>query len=169
MGLELGIKNLYNNNRIKIFSMVLKNNGTYDDDCDILQEGVITVWNNYRAKKINDLNCTLDTYLYSVCRNKWLNELRRRGKSSLKLINEAIAEQIPNESEVDMLIENEAKIKVIENGLTSLGDTCQKVLRLFYYENRSMEEIASQTGLSSENAAKTKKYKCLQQLKKKVA
>ena len=169
MSLELGIKNLYTNNRTKIFSMVLKNNGTYDDASDILQEGVITVWNNFKANKISDLNCTLDTYLYAVCRNKWLNELRRRGKSSLKLINEAIAEQIPNESEVDFLIENEDKIKDIEKGIFSLGETCQKVLKLFYYENRSMDEIATETGLSGENAAKTKKYKCLQQLKKKVA
>ena len=169
MSLELGIKNLYTNNRTKIFSMILKNNGTYDDASDILQEGVITVWNNYKADKISYLYCTLDTYLYAVCRNKWLNELRRRGKSSLKLINEAISEQTPNESEVDFLIENEDKIKVIEKEIFSLGETCQKVLKLFYYENRSMVEIATETGLSGENAAKTKKYKCLQQLKKKVA
>ena len=65
MSLELGIKNLYTNNRTKIFSMVLKNNGTYDDASDILQEGVITVWNNFKAN--NDFRFELHIRHVFIC------------------------------------------------------------------------------------------------------
>ena len=169
MSIELGLHNLYKENRSKIFKMVISNNGTQDDACDILQEGVIVVWNKFSQKKLNDLNCSLGTYLYSVCKNMWLNELRKKGKSPLKLINDSISDQLPDHDEIENIIENEKKTILIEKGLNDLGETCRKLLKMFYHQKESMEKIATEIGLSNTNAAKTKKYKCIQQLKRKVA
>ena len=49
-----------------------------------------------------------------------------------------------------------------------LGETCQKVLRLYYFDKMSMVEIAKQLNFSNGDTAKTKKYKCKKELDKKV-
>ncbi len=168
MSIDLGLQNLYKDNRPKIMKMVMNNSGTYDDACDVLQDGVIVVWKKFKGKNQSELTCSLSTYLYSVCRNIWLNELRKRNKSGLKLLNESITEQVPDQDEMDAVMAKEKMITLIEKGIKNLGDTCVRLLKMFYQNKESMNKISSELGLSNTNAAKTKKYKCIQQLKRKL-
>ena len=48
--------------------------------------------------------------------------------------------------------------------LNKLGESCRKILELFYYENLSMKEIVSHLHYENEQVVRNKKYKCLQQL-----
>jgi len=170
MSRNLGIENLYNQeNRAMIFNMVINNSGTDDDAADVFQEGVIVLWKRLKDKSAPEITCSLSTFLYSVCKNNWLNKLRKRGKSTLRLDNEKELPDAPSHLEIEQLIEKENKIELIEKGLTLLGDTCQTILKLFYYQKERMDVIVTQTGLSNTNAVKTKKYKCIQQLKNKIA
>ncbi len=168
MSIDLGLQDLYKDNRSKIMKMVMNNSGTYDDACDVLQDGVIVVWKKFKGINPIELTCSLSTYLYSVCRNIWLNELRKRNKSELKLLNESIVEKTPDQDEIDALMAKEKMIKLVEKGMEGLGKTCKELLKLKYFKNLSMEKLAFELGLSNKNAAKTKKYKCIQQLKKKL-
>jgi len=52
--------------------------------------------------------------------------------------------------------------------LQELGESCKKILELFYYENLSMKEIVSQMHYENEQVVRNKKYKCLQQLTDKM-
>jgi len=45
-----------------------------------------------------------------------------------------------------------------------MGDTCKKVLTLYYFDGVSMNDIAEKLGFANSNTAKTKKYKCKQEL-----
>ena len=49
-----------------------------------------------------------------------------------------------------------------------LGETCRKILLLFYYENRSMKEILDATEYENEQVVRNKKYKCLKQLEQMI-
>jgi len=42
---------------------------------------------------------------------------------------------------------------------------CKKILILFYYENRSMKEIAEIMNLANDKVAKNKKNRCLNKLR----
>ena len=169
MSIEIGIQNLYNNNRDMIFNLVTANSGTYDEAKDIMQEGVIAVYNRLNDSSMSPLTCSLSTYLYSVCKNIWLNELRKKGKSTILIDTEINIKDLADSQEIEILLEKEQKIVSLEKGLEQLGDTCKNLLKLFYYQRKSLEEIISVVGLSNTNAAKTKKYKCIQQLKAKVS
>jgi RNA polymerase sigma factor (sigma-70 family) len=169
MGIDSRLQKLYTENRPKIFNMVKSNSGTEEEAKDLLQDGIAVVWEKFKNENPNNLKCSLGTFLYSVCRNMWLNQLRKKGKSPLRLLNESISNESPNDDELDLMIETDQKIILIEKGIKSLGETCRKLLRMFYYEESSMDKIANTLGLSNTNAAKTKKYKCMQQLKRKVA
>jgi len=52
--------------------------------------------------------------------------------------------------------------------LHELGESCRKILELFYFENLSMKEIVSQMHYENEQVVRNKKYKCLQQLTDKM-
>lgn len=49
--------------------------------------------------------------------------------------------------------------------VASLGEQCQQILRLYYFERRSMQEVAEITGFKDEQKARNKKYKCMKALK----
>lgn len=49
-----------------------------------------------------------------------------------------------------------------------LGETCRKILLLFYYENMSMKEILDVTDYETEQVVRNKKYKCLKQLEQMI-
>src|SRR3989339_1281700 len=76
---------IYKNFYSKINFFIKKNNGDDDDANDIFQEAIIII---YRKLKANELvlDCTFETYLYSICRFLWLKQLEKRKieKESIK-------------------------------------------------------------------------------------
>jgi hypothetical protein len=64
------------------------------------------------------------------------------------------------------MVENE-KIKIYQKHFLSLGDDCQKVLRLFL-RKISLREIAEIMGYKTEKYAKTRKYECKEELKNRI-
>jgi len=48
----------------------------------------------------------------------------------------------------------------VRDALDRLGEPCRTLLILFYWEEASMEEIASRLGFANAETAKSKKYQC---------
>src|ERR1039457_6248008 len=71
----------------KVEKMIYRNGGTRDDAKDIYQEALIIFYN--KATDVNfKLTSQLGTYLFSVCRFLWLDEIRKRGKMPIDKFNE---------------------------------------------------------------------------------
>src|SRR3989339_368770 len=68
---------IYKNFYYKINFFIKKNNGDDDDANDVFQEAIIIM---YRKIKDNSLilDCSFDTYLYSICRFLWMKQLEKR-------------------------------------------------------------------------------------------
>ena len=150
----------------KVEKMIYKNGGTRDDAKDIYQDGLIILY-----RKVTEGNFTLTaqlgTYLFSVCRFLWMDEIKKREKMPADKFNEENEKGFAEEINIDS--EREQKIKQAEKAIASLGEKCRKILRLFYFDKKSMEEIAKLLGYNSENTAKNQKYKCLESAKKNLA
>ena len=54
----------------------------------------------------------------------------------------------------------------MNNSLIELGEPCSELIKDFYINKLSMEQIAEKFGYTNADNAKTQKYKCLQRLKK---
>ena len=54
----------------------------------------------------------------------------------------------------------------MNNSLIDLGEPCSELIKDFYINKLSMEQIAEKFGYTNADNAKTQKYKCLQRLKK---
>lgn len=142
-----------------IRKMILANGGRKEDAEDMYQDALIIL-----CKKVSDpsftLTSSLATYLYSICRFLWKDELKKKNR-----LTQFKAE--PGDDGVDLSeeAEKESKLKQAEEALKSLGGKCLELLKMFYYEFQPMKQIAVSLGFSSEKIAKNQKYKCIERAK----
>ncbi|MDQ3110772.1 MAG: sigma-70 family RNA polymerase sigma factor [Bacteroidota bacterium] len=139
---------------------ILKNNGSEEDAHDIFQEAMVVLFEQLSTDKFT-LTSSLKTWLYAVCRNKWLKQLEKQ-KRNVRLTDFESADDVLLPEEI--ADENE-KMILLRKSLTRLGIGCRKLLLLFYYFKKSMEEIAVELNYTNADNAKSQKYKCLQKLK----
>ena len=149
----------------QVEKLILSKGGSKDDAKDIFQEALIIFYEKVTNTEFK-LTSAIGTYLYSVSRFLWKDELiKRKGKSAVSLDFEFTSEE---EAEFQVAIEKEAKFKQIESVLSDIGEKCFQLLKLFYYDGLKMAAIAAKVGLKSEKIAKNQKYKCLERAKLKV-
>lgn len=152
----------YKNYFPMIRNFIIVNSGTGDDAKDVFQECLIELYEKFKSKGFK-LNCSIKTYFYSMCRNQWLTRLKKITR------NVSITETHLEKVEFDDTLErNEAineRQRLIMNLVKRLGDSCQKILLMFYYDNFTMTDIANRLGYTNADNAKNQKYKCLQKLR----
>lgn len=144
-------------------SLIINNNGSFDDAKDIFQEAVIVLYEKARSGTF-ELNCQLKTYLYSVCRRLWLKRLQQQ-QQYIPDIN-GIAETVPVEEEIEAYGQRNVEFHMMEKAMLHLGEPCRSLLEAFYLQKRNMTEIASHFGYTNADNAKNQKYKCLMRLRK---
>ena len=147
-----------------IRKLITSNGGKVEDAEDIFQEALVVLCLNIRKPDFK-LTSKLSTYLYSICRFMWKDELKKKNRMSFKEVDvikdETIAEDVAEE-----MIQSEERNKKAEEVINALGERCKELLELFYTKKMKMKEIAVKMGYSSENTVKNQKYKCLEAAKK---
>lgn len=160
--MEATVKALYRMHFDSLSWHIMNNNGNREDAEDIFQEVMVSFIDLVQKDKFRG-ESSVKTFLFSLNRNLWLNELKRRGRA---LVREEKFEKGKEKAEEDFgfqLAEREGK-KAVLDVVQKLGETCKKILLLFYYEDLPMKEIVSATDFENEQVVRNKKYKCLKQL-----
>lgn len=158
-------RNIYENNFNLIQKLIEKNSGTLIECQDIFQDAIVVLYNNVKKGDFK-LSCSLQTYMYSVCKKMWLKKLRKRGRSVQ--LNTDLHENIElDNNHLDCLLATE-KTKRIASLLDSMSEDYKKILFLFYFDKMRMNEIATQMGYANEQVAKNKKSRAIKKLKELV-
>ncbi len=162
---EKVLKQLYQESFSKIEVYILKNNGTSPQAKDIYQEAFIAVWQNVKKDKFTPSNeSALQGYLYQVARNKWTDYLR---SSHFKKTSSMDTDfQLQDSSEENFEGEDRNMSDTMA-AFRLLGDECRQLLSQFYFEKRSLREIASMFKIG-EASARNKKYRCINKLRELV-
>jgi RNA polymerase sigma factor (sigma-70 family) len=158
-----GIRALYKQHLGSLTQYVVNNNGSEDDAQDIFQEVIVSFVHLVKEEKFRR-ESSIKTFLYSMNRNLWLNELKRRGRAEHreKTFEEGKLQQ--KNEQIEAVIEKREATKQLMAVVESLGAECKKILLLFYFENRSMKEILAETTYENEQVVRNKKYKCLKKM-----
>lgn len=147
-----------------VLKFILYNSGTNAAAQDIYQETIIVLYESVKKPGF-ELKCQLQTYIFSIAKRLWLKELKKNGKTFL--FKESEENNLVDVSEdLKEFDEKEAEIEKMNNSLIDLGEPCSELIKDFYINKLSMEEIAEKFGYTNADNAKTQKYKCLQRLKK---
>jgi RNA polymerase sigma factor (sigma-70 family) len=140
---------------------VTANNGTQDDADDMLQEALVILWERVRDGRF-EYAARLSTFVVGTVRNLWLRRLARaRRESPSHGTIEMTAD--PGDSPLDAMIDSE-RTRAVHDALQKIGEPCRAILLLFYWEQATMEEIASRLGFANAETAKARKYQCKKSL-----
>jgi len=167
-GLRTGSSEVLNSLYKKYYNIVLKfivnNSGSEEAAQEIYQETIIVLYENVQKSNFV-LSCQLQTYIYSVAKRLWLKQLKKNGKTFL-FKDEGENDFVDLSEELEDHMNKESEIEQMNKSLTELGEPCGTLIKDFYVNRLSMDEIAEKFGYTNADNAKNQKYKCLQRLKK---
>lgn len=161
------IKAVYRNHFESLCWYIMNNSGSRQDAEDVFQEVVVNFIDLVQRDKFRG-ESTVKTFLFSLNRHTWLNELKRRGRA---IAREENYERGQEKTEMDVshfITDRESKEQVVKL-VGQLGETCRKILLLFYYNNLSVKEILETLDYENEQVVRNKKYKCLKQLEQMIS
>ncbi|MEO6830743.1 MAG: sigma-70 family RNA polymerase sigma factor [Chitinophagaceae bacterium] len=142
--------------------------GDEADAADIFQEAMVVLFEKARNEEFQ-LSCRIGTYLFAICKHLWYKKLDQRKRMPI-----ALPENYGQDGGIDAAYdddlnaheEREQHYQQLDAALDALGEPCRSLLKAFYHQDKSMQEIAADFGYTNPDNAKTQKYKCLNRLKK---
>ena len=154
------ILEIYDQFEDRIVRFVQQNQGKKEDGLDIFQEGIMVIFHKAQTGKFV-LTASFFSFLYAVCRNLWLKEIRKRYGKEVTLHEDF---EYKDEYDFEEAIFREERSKLVRVHFQKLSERCQKMLQLFYEETKKMVEIAQIMGFANANVAKKEKSKCQKRL-----
>lgn len=123
-GMEQAIKAIYRDHFNSLCWYVMNNNGNRQDAEDVFQEVIVNFIDLVQKNKFRG-DSSIRTFLFSLNRFTWLNELKRRGR--------ALAREEKYEKEQDRSVADVSKIMagrestaLVVQTIEQLGETCKK-------------------------------------------
>lgn len=157
------LKLLYKTNFAKVKRYVQKNSGNEQEAKDVYQEAFVAMWRNIKDNKFSaESETAINGYLFQIAKYKWLDQVRSARYKNTTFINREIEYDEPETEENEM---QNKKIKIIMDSISNLGERCQLLMKLFYFEQKPFKEIAEIMAMD-EASARNAKYRCQEQLKK---
>ncbi|PTX62207.1 RNA polymerase sigma-70 factor (ECF subfamily) [Kordia periserrulae] len=130
-----------------------------EDLIDVYQDSVIAMYQNFVTKKTQLDNSSLKTYLFSIGKHKIYDRLKERIQFVGAVVVEDDYEEV-NLGESTLTKEQQ----LLRQYFSRLGESCQQILKLFYYRSLSIKEIVQKTHYKDENTVKSHKSRCLKKL-----
>ncbi|MCK9617335.1 MAG: sigma-70 family RNA polymerase sigma factor [Lentimicrobiaceae bacterium] len=161
------ISDIYKNYFPPIKQYILVNGGSANDAEDIFQEAVVIIYTKL-TRECFTLTSSFFTYLYSICKHLWLQELWKRNKVSQAVYdNKELFDynSLPIETENIMASIEIERNAMIQKHFLLLGKDCQKIL-LMSANNMTPGQITEEMHYVSEEYARLRKFKCKEILKK---
>ena len=149
----------------KVINYIKQNSGNVDKAQDVIQETLITIYNQASEKKLQ-LTCPFDAYFFLLCKRKWLNELKKSSNKEVTINEEVLSKDDEAQElafETSVFGEKQA---LFTEMFSKLGTACKDLLTATF-KIKSMEEVAKSLGVTYAYARK-KKSLCIGKLTKLV-
>lgn len=139
-----------------------------EDALDHYQDTLTIFFEKVINGSIESLESSLKTYLFGIGKNRVMQQLDQQGRREKHEVGLAEHYRFLAEDEASMNVFDDARDRAKEL-ISSIGETCREILKLFYFEKRSMKEIAKIMGHKSEAVSRTTKKRCLEKIRTQVS
>lgn len=141
--------------------------GAEVDAEDVFQESLVVVYHKACDPEFV-LTAALGTYIFAVAKRLWYRKLEQQQRLDIDGWQNDIGHLGDSgyQADVEAHWEQEEQFRSMYAALEELGAPCSQLLKAFYIEGRSMQQISELLAYSNAETAKTQKYKCLSRLKK---
>jgi RNA polymerase sigma factor (sigma-70 family) len=122
------VREIYSKYAGKIKHYIIANSGSEDDAADIFQEALINIYNQAKNKQLQ-LTCPFEPFLLLICKRKWLNVLKKRGREPVtkEVDDVSIGEDVFAVAE--QMKQNDTRMQVFLQCFEKLGDACKDILK----------------------------------------
>lgn len=158
---ESALKKLYEGNRKQFISFAKRYTLDKETITDIYQDAFIALCENAKKGKMDDLKSSISTYLFGIGKFMVFQYLKKKKKM---VIAEEI-EAIDFDYEAYEEENNERAVLELRKAFEAMGEQCKRVLQLFYYEERKLDEIMHLLDYSNKDVLKSQKSRCMKKLK----
>jgi RNA polymerase sigma factor (sigma-70 family) len=138
---------------------ISRQGGSVQDAQDVFQDALVVLYEQATGGTLV-LTASVSTYLLSISRNLWRQELRRRTRLPSEGFTDELAAGVAEEA--DAVAE---PVFAVLDYVEQLGEKCKSVLLSFYYFQQPLTQIAEQQGYGSVRSATVQKFKCLERLR----
>ena len=154
------LQEFYNDNKKGFLLFLNRYNLSADDALDVYQDAIIAFVENAKKGKIDHIQSSFTTYLFGIGKFMVFQKFKKQKRTIL-------TEDFQNLEYQEVETEDEISIQValLQKAFDKMGEQCKKVLTLFYYEEKKLDEIQIELGYSSKDVLKSQKSRCLKQLK----
>lgn len=129
---------------------------------DLLQEAMVTFAIQLRDQLFSYQGIPPEQYIKQIFWRRCVDFWRKNGHweplPDDGLLNTLLKDDTEENAEQEWLINQ------VMQGLTRLDENCQKLVRLFYYQNRPLAECGQELGITPESA-KVKRFRCIEKLR----
>lgn len=142
--------------------MVRNLGGNLESAKDLFHDALIIYWEKQNAGSL-EINFSEAVYLKGIVRNLWNRQFRNR------LFTTPLDESDEEEIYVEENRQSEYLVTTsLLKFLQTAGKKCMQLLQAYYYDQQSMQVIASQFQFSSARSATVQKFKCLEKLRSQI-
>ena len=161
---EPTIKSVYLNNKLSFFKIANGYKIPNEVALDIYQNSIVALIENVRKGKVDDLTSSISTYFLAIGKFMIFNYLKSKKHVDLGSV------KIENIEGLDVFTIEEESLNsrelLLKKAYESLGEQCKKILNLFYFENKKLDDIQSILNYESKDVLKSQKSRCISHLKK---
>ena len=125
---EAIVREIYSKYAGKIKHYIIANSGSEDDAADIFQEALIDIYNQAKNKQLQ-LTCPFEPFLLLICKRKWLNVLKKRGREPVtkEVDDVSIGEDVFALAE--QMKQSDQRMQVFLQCFEKLGETCKEIIK----------------------------------------
>lgn len=152
---------LYNKHFQPIFLFILKRVGEKEVAADMTSQVFLNALTH--LKKYSYRGIPFSSWLFRIASNELNSYYRKTAKQRQVVLTEEMVEHMKQESGLNL----EDMYNKLSKGLQTLKLEALQLIELRFFENRSFKEIATILDVT-ENNAKVKTYRVLDQLKKQI-
>ena len=147
---------LYRDSFPDVARMIRRKGGTLEEAKDAFHDALLIYMEKEKAGRLQ-LHSSPKAYLLGIARICWL-----RARGTTVALPEAFDAAEPED--VDM----EEREQSLQASLVRSGKKCIELLKAFYYDHCSMQDIAARFGFNGTRSATVQKYKCLEKVRKEI-
>ena len=154
--MEDPIIRLYRDSFPDVARMIRRKGGTLEEAKDAFHDALLIYMEKEKAGRLQ-LHSSPKAYLLGTARICWL-----RARGATVTLPETFDAAEPEDADIE---EREQRLQV---SLVRSGKKCIELLKAFYYDHCSMQDIAARFGFNGTRSATVQKYKCLEKVRREI-
>ena len=159
------LKVVYTDHKPAFIAFSRKYSLATEDILDAYQDTMVILQQQALEGRLENLTCTLRTYIFSIGKRILYEKIRAKNKISdipLSISGSYNYQEIVSDYLND---KNDEELQKLKKVFLQLGKKCQQLLTLFYYRGFTNDEIVETLNYENKNVVKSQKSRCLKKLK----